>query len=98
MTYFDKKQREIIKQVAALYNLPEEVVALSYYSTWEFIKNKIEELPLKEDLDKESFDKLRTSFNLPSLGKIYANWKVINSIQKRINNFKNKNDVRVEED
>lgn len=69
------KLKDIIKQVSQENNLPEEVVTLAYKSYWKFIKNTIQELPLKEDLSEEEFNKLRTSFNLPSLGKLYVTWE-----------------------
>ena len=51
------KLKDIIKQVSQENNLPEEVVTLAYKSYWKFIKDTIQELPLKEDLSEEEFNK-----------------------------------------
>ena len=65
MTY-----KEIVKQVAKELDLPETVVNKTYKAFWRFIKDKIEELPLKEDITLDEFRQLRTNFNIPSLGKL----------------------------
>lgn len=65
MTYQDA-----IKQISAELNLPLEVIKRAYESYWEFIRTTIQSLPLKEDLTEEQFKKLRTNFNIPSIGKM----------------------------
>ena len=65
MTY-----KEIIRQVAQEQGLPVRVVDKTYKAFWRFIKDKIQELPLKDDITLEEFRKLRTNFNVPSLGKL----------------------------
>ena len=65
MTY-----NEIIKQVAEELDLPKDLVNKTYKAFWRFIKDKIQELPLKEDLSLEEFQKLRPNFNVPALGKL----------------------------
>lgn len=66
---------EAIKQVSIELGLPPQVVKEAYESYWAFIRNNIKALPLKEDLSKEEFDKLRTNFNIPSIGKISVTWE-----------------------
>lgn len=56
-------------------NLPEEVVGLAYRLFWKYIKTSIKELPLKEDLSKEEFDKLKPNFNIPSIGKLHCTYE-----------------------
>ena len=51
---------------------------------WTFIRNNIKALPLKEDLSKEEFDKLRTNFNVPSLGKLSCTYDRFIGIKKRL--------------
>lgn len=47
-----------------------------YRAYWKLIKDKIEALPLKDDLlTEEEFNKLNTVFNIPSLGKMYCTYK-----------------------
>ena len=66
---------EAIKQVSTELGLPPQVVKEAYESFWTFIRNNIKALPLKEDLSKEEFDKLRTNFNIPSIGKMSVTWE-----------------------
>lgn len=66
---------EVIKQVSIELGLPPQVVKEAYESYWTFIRNNIKALPLKEDLSKEEFDKLRTNFNVPSIGKMSVTWE-----------------------
>lgn len=80
---YDKLFQEIIEQVATKHSLPKEVVLVAYRSYWEFIKEKAEELNLKDDITEEEFNKLRTNFNIPSIGKLYITWDKLNNIKKR---------------
>ena len=66
---------EAIKQVSTELGLPPQVVKEAYESFWTYIRNNIKALPLKEDLSKEEFDKLRTNFNIPSIGKMSVTWE-----------------------
>lgn len=75
---------EAIKQVSIELGLPPQVVKKAYESYWTFIRNNIKALPLKEDLSKEEFDKLRTNFNVPSLGKLSCTYDRFIGIKKRL--------------
>ena len=75
---------EAIKQVSIELGLPSQVVKEAYESFWTFIRNNIKALPLKEDLSKEEFDKLRTNFNVPSLGKLSCTYDRFIGIKKRL--------------
>ena len=66
--------QQLYKQVAEKMNIPVEVVEFAYKSYWKFIRKTIQELPLKEDLSEEEFNKLRTNFNIVSLGKLSCNY------------------------
>ena len=66
-------------------DIPKEEILKAYKSYWMFIRNKIESLPLKEDLSEEEFSRLRTNFNIPKLGKLHCNYERYKVI-KRINN------------
>ena len=62
---------EAIKQVSEELGIDEYVVRRAYYSMFEFIKETVMELPLKEEfLSEEEFSELKKVFYLPSLGKI----------------------------
>ena len=75
---------EAIKQVSIELGLPPQVVKEAYESFWTFIRKNIKALPLKEDLSKEEFDKLRTNFNVPSLGKLSCTYDRFIGIKKRL--------------
>lgn len=75
---------EAIKQVSIELGLPPQVVKEAYESFWTFIRNNIKALPLKEDLSKEEFDKLRTNFNVPSIGKLSCTYDRFIGIKKRL--------------
>ena len=66
---------EILKKVSEELNISEEVVGSAYKSFFDFIREKITELPLKEDLSEEEFNCLRTNFNIPSLGKLHCTYE-----------------------
>lgn len=74
--------QEILKEVAIELNLPVEVVKLAYESYWDFIRRTITSLPLKEPLNEEDFSKLRTNFNIPSLGKLTCTYKRMLGVKK----------------
>ena len=86
----------LYKQVAEEMNIPVEVVELAYKSYWKFIRKTIQELPLKEDLSEEEFAKLKTNFNIVSLGKLsctYDRYRRIKLREKYKNEYiKNKED------
>lgn len=82
------KYSEIINQVSKELDIPIEVVDKAYRSSFEFIKNKIQSLPLKEDISEEEFSGLRTNFNIPSLGKLVCTFDRMEGVKKRFNYIK----------
>lgn len=77
------KYLDVSDAVAKELNLPKEVVELAYKSYWEFIRKTIQELPLKEDISEEEFSKLRTNFNIPSLGKLVCTFDRMVGVKNR---------------
>lgn len=75
---------QAIRQVSIMLDLPVEVVEKAYREYWNFIRYKISELPLKEDLTEEEFNLLRTNFNIPSLGKLYCSYKKLQNIKNAL--------------
>lgn len=65
-------------------DLPVDVVRLAYESHWAFIRKTIKSLPLKEPLNEEDFSKLRTNFNIPSLGKLTCTYERMLGVKKRL--------------
>lgn len=84
----------IIDKVSKELGLSKEVVDKGYKAYWYYIKYHIQSLPLKENLNEEDFTKLRTNFNIPSLGKLTCTYDRMLGMKKRykiIKQIRNKN-------
>ena len=79
---------EIIAKVSTELNLPENLVKKTYSEYWSYIRNTIEDLPLKNDLTQTDFSELRTNINVPSLGKINCTYERYIGMKKRFNIIK----------
>lgn len=77
------KYTDVISTVSKELNIPEEVVSKAYKSYWEFIKETIQALPLKEDINEDEFSNLRTNFNIPSLGKLVCTFDNVQRVKRR---------------
>lgn len=88
--------REILEKVAIELNLPVVVVKLAYESHWAFIRKTITSLPLRESLNEEDFSKLRTNFNLPSLGKLTCTYERMVGVKKKFEYIRRMRDGRLE--
>lgn len=85
---------EAIQHISIELGLSPEVVKKAYESHWKFIRETIKTLPLKEDLSEEEFSKLRTNFNIPSLGKLCLTWKRYDGVKKQYKRFKELQNVQ----
>lgn len=74
---------DIIGKVSQEMDIPLEVVDTAYKSYWKFIKQTIQSLPLKDGISEEEFAKLRTNFNIPSLGKLTCTFDRMMGVKKR---------------
>lgn len=83
------KYLDIVDTVSKELNIPSEVVKSAYKSYWEFIRKEIESFPLKGDLNEEEFKKLRTNFNIPSLGKLTLTYDRYIRMKKKVEHIKN---------
>lgn len=86
---------DLVTQLSKELNLPPRVVDKVYKSYWKFIRDSIQGLPLKEDISEEEFQKLRTNFNIPSLGKLSCTYDGVKRVKERykyIRNLREKND------
>ena len=79
---------DIIGKVSQEMGLLPEVVDAAYKSYWKFIKQTIQSLPLKDDISEEDFTKLRTNFNIPSLGKLTCTFDRMMGVKKRFKYIK----------
>lgn len=78
---------KIFKEIANDLGLNESDVKDVFKYTWEFIRSKIEDLPLKSDLTEEEFNKLKTTFVLPEIGKLGCEYNTYKGIR---NGYKTK--------
>lgn len=83
MTYQD-----IVKKVSQELNLSEDIVDSTYKAYWKSIKEMVQQLPLKDDMSEEEFQKLRTNFNIPSLGKLCCTQDRYINMKKRFEYIK----------
>lgn len=74
---------DIIDKVSEELNLSKELVDRTYRAYWLSIKQHIQSLPLKENINEEDFTKLKTNFNIPSLGKLCVTWDRLVGCKKR---------------
>lgn len=74
---------ETIRRLSRELNLPQDVVIKAYKAYWLFIRQTIEKLPLKEDMDEDTFNRLRPNFNIPNLGKITCTYDRYIGVKKR---------------
>lgn len=74
---------QIISKVSEELNLPKELVDRTYKAYWFFIKQHIQSLPLKEDINENDFCQLKTHFNIPSLGKLTCTYDRVLNMKKK---------------
>lgn len=85
----------IYQKVANDLNIPVDIVSKTYRYYWAFIRDKIQELPLKQDLTEEQFNQLRPNFNIPSIGKLCVPYDRYTSIKRQ---FKYKQKIKENEE
>lgn len=88
---------EIIIRVSQETGLPGKVVDKVFKAYWSFIRTSIQALPLEELLSEEEFSKLKTNFNIPSLGKLTCTYEDYLRQKKRhehITAFRKKNGTK----
>ena len=81
--------KELCTKVALELNLPPKYVWEVYKSYWKAIRLYLSELPLKEDISEEEFSKLKTSINIPSLGKFYVDFGLVDGKKKKYERYNN---------
>lgn len=75
--------KDIYLDVSRTLGISPDVIEKAYKAYWLYIKTTIQALPLKEDLAEEEFSKLRTNFNIPSLGKLSCTLDKYKGTKKR---------------
>ena len=80
--------QEVVTLLSEELTIPEEVIDAAYKSFFEFIRETVTGLPLKEELSEEDFNKLRTNFNIPSLGKLHCTYDRYKGMKERLKYLK----------
>lgn len=83
MTY-----QEIIYKVSEDTGIPVEVVNKAYKAFWSYIRNSVQELPLKGELTETEFLSLRPNFNIPSLGKLCVSYDRYKGVKAKFEHIK----------
>lgn len=83
MTYW-----EIVNKVSGDIGLSPDTVDKTYKAFWKYIRDTIQELPLKEDISEEEFLMLRPNFNIPSLGKLTCTYKRYFGVKEKFKHIK----------
>lgn len=71
------------KELAEKYDMDLDLMKKIIAAPYEFVQKKTRELDFKDGITKEEFDKMKTDFNIPALGKIFASNYLYNEIQKK---------------
>lgn len=82
------RYQQIIQKVAQKNNLSEELVDKVWKAYWKGIKYYLQQSDFKQDISKDQFDKLVTSINIPSLGKIYCTYDMYISKRNHYKQYK----------
>ena len=88
------RYQELLEQVSEELKIPIEVVKEFYLSYWKFVKSKIAELPLDEELSEDQYKELRTNFNVPSIGKLTCDYGRFLRVKQKQQYKKEKNNGR----
>lgn len=83
MTYW-----EIINKVSGDTGISPDIIDKTYKSFWLYIRNTIQEIPLKEELSEEEFLKIKSNFNIPSLGKLTCTYKRYKGVKEKFKHIK----------
>lgn len=70
------------EEIAEKHGISIDIVKRVILSQYEFIKIKTRDMNFEEGLTKKEFNKLKTNFNLPSIGKLYASYFMYKKIQE----------------
>ena len=83
------KYQEVVSKLSEELHLKEDVVDEVYKSFYAFIRETISSLPLKDELTEEEFNKLKTNFNIPAIGKLHCTYERYKGMKERGKYIKN---------
>lgn len=79
---------EILNKVSGDTGISPDTIDRAYKAFWKYIRDSIEELPLREVHTEEEFLDLRTNFNIPSLGKLTCTFDRYIGVRERFEHIK----------
>lgn len=85
MIVYDDVLKEKFEEIAKKHGMQLSEISNIFESQFSFMRETIKALEL-EDLSEEEFNKLKTNFNIPNIGKLYTNYKVLTYIKKQKEN------------
>ena len=80
----DSKVKALVHRIGLKYNLQDDVINTIIHSQYRFIRETIHDLKMKDTETKEDFDKLKTNFILPYIGKLHISYYMFKGIKERI--------------
>lgn len=80
--------KDIINQVSRDLNLSPDTVNKVYKAFWKYIRDYIQNLPLKDSINEQEFSQLKLNFNIPSLGKLTCTYKKYIGVKEKFNYIK----------
>lgn len=83
MTY-----QEIINKVSGDMGISPDIVDKAYKAFWKYIRDTLQDIPLKDDMSEEEFNMLKPNFNIPSLGKLTCTYKKYKGIKEKFKHIK----------
>lgn len=75
--------KKLIHRIGLKYNLRDDIVNKILVSPYKFTREKITELELKEVVDREDAEALKTNFMYLHIGKLYISIDRLLTINKR---------------
>lgn len=81
---------DIINKVSKELGIDKDLVDETYKAFWLFIRESIKSLPLKDNIREEEFSKLKTNFNIPSLGKLTCTYDRMMYIKDKYKEYNDK--------
>ena len=79
---------EIVERVSQDTGINPEIIDRTYKSYWLYIRNSVQDLPLKEDISEAEFLSLRPNFNIPSLGKLCCTFDKYKGVKEKFHYIK----------
>tara|TARA_R110002049_G_scaffold85285_3_gene216878 strand:+ start:1418 stop:1696 length:279 start_codon:yes stop_codon:yes gene_type:complete len=73
------------KEISEKYKIDLDLVKKIISSQYEFIHKTCKEINFDKEMSKEEFSKIKTNFNIPGIGKLYASHYLHKKITNRTN-------------